>query len=297
MTHPNCNTQAQAILCTLAYADIFDYPLTASEVHRYLIGVSASLPEIQVQLHKLANGHKQIEQHGDWFVLPQRAENCTTRRARNVSSTRLWAHAQHWGAKVAKLPFVRMVAVTGALSMNNAPDNDDIDLFIITQTGRVWLARAMAVSLVRWARRSGIGLCPNYVLAASALAQTQRNLFIAHEIAQMIPLNGESIYKQLRLENAWTAHFLPNANDAPTTIPMINTPNNSLIKPAAEALLSGKLGDWLDHHEHQRKQRKFANYQRSNPLAAQLDHHHVKGHFNDHGTKIITNYELRITNF
>ncbi|HNB53918.1 MAG TPA: hypothetical protein PK530_18370, partial [Anaerolineales bacterium] len=42
-----------AILQTLAYSDIFDYPLTASEIHRYLIGIPTTLEAIRTSL---ANG-------------------------------------------------------------------------------------------------------------------------------------------------------------------------------------------------------------------------------------------------
>ncbi len=287
-----------AIVHTLAYADVFDYPLSAAEVHRYLIGAAAAPAEIGRRLGALSNGRKQIEQHGDWFVLPGRAENCMARRNRAFASARLWAQAQRWAARIAALPFVHMVAVTGALAMNNAPDHDDIDLFLITQPRRVWLARAMTVGIVRLARLAGTGLCPNYVLAVTALAQTQQNLFIAHEIAQMVPLFGDDVYHQLRVANDWTAQWLPNAN-GPPQLPI--TPawlgHTALrAKRVGENMLGGAIGDWLDAHEQQRKSRKFAHYQRSNPAAAQLDQQRAKGHFNDHGTKIMQNYQLRVSN-
>lgn len=286
-----------AIVHTLAYADVFDYPLSAAEVHRYLIGAAAVPAEIDRQLSALSNGRKQIEQHGDWFVLPGRAENCAARRNRAFASARLWAQAQCWAARIAALPFVRMVAITGALSMNNAPNHDDIDLFLITQPRRVWLTRAMTVGMVRLARLAGTGLCPNYVLAVTALAQTQQNLFIAHEIAQMVPLFGDEVYHQLRAANGWTEHWLPNAS-GPPQLPIMPTPLGGKAlqaKHGAENMLGGAIGDWLDAHEQRRKSRKFARYQRNNPAAAQLDQQHAKGHFNDHGAKIMQNYQLRVT--
>ena len=43
---------SRAVLHTVAYSDIFDYPLTAPEVHRYLTGVRASFEEVAQALEE-----------------------------------------------------------------------------------------------------------------------------------------------------------------------------------------------------------------------------------------------------
>ena len=110
---------------------------------------------------------------------------------RDQASLLLWPPALSYGAWLARLPFVRMVALTGALAMRNASaDDDDLDYVLVTAPGRVWLARAFAIVLVRLAKRRGVVVCPNYVLAESALAQDKHDLFMAHEVAQMVPIYG-----------------------------------------------------------------------------------------------------------
>ena len=49
----------RAIVEAVAYADVFDYPLTADEVHRYLDGVSATRAGVSTALSsgRLVPGH------------------------------------------------------------------------------------------------------------------------------------------------------------------------------------------------------------------------------------------------
>src|SRR4029077_9993656 len=131
-----------------------------------------------------------------------------------------------------------MVAVTGALAVDNAPAGDDIDYLIVTTPGRVWLARSLAVALVRVARLCGVGLCPNYVLAQSALSQQRRNLFIAHDLAQMVPLAGRAVYAEMLSANAWAQAYLPQARRPLRAEPELAVPRWSrALKRTGEWLL------------------------------------------------------------
>jgi hypothetical protein len=93
---------------------------------------------------------------------------------------------------MALLPFVRMVAVTGALAVDNISARPDIDLLVVAEPGRVWVCRRFLIVLVRLARVFGDDVCPNYVIAQSKLDLEQRDFFTAHELAQMVPMSGEA---------------------------------------------------------------------------------------------------------
>src|SRR5205085_8843103 len=112
-------------------------------------------------------------------------------------ATDYWHRAIHYGHIMGGLPFVRMVAVTGALAMDNIADGD-VDYLVVTEPGRLWLCRALIVGLVRVAALRGTELCPNYFLSERALVLHERNLFIAHEVAQMVPVAGLETYQRMR---------------------------------------------------------------------------------------------------
>jgi hypothetical protein len=284
-----------AILKTLAYADVFDFPMKAAEIHHFLLGAQANLEAVQATLadsHWLG-GH--IEQIDGYHTLCGRQHLVEIRKKRQAASADLWQQATRYGAFLGALPYMRMVALTGSLAMQNPQHNqDDIDFLLITREGRVWLGRLFAVAVVRLAKLRGIGLCPNYVLTENALQQDRQNIYVAHELAQMIPITGPMLYAKMRAENVWAEAILPNAAGPFWPIPSQDR-NGVLrwVKHAVETLLNTPLGDALERWERQRKIRKFAseNQQRG---AAQLDAQQVKGHFQDHGARVLADYEARL---
>lgn len=285
----------EAILRTLLYADIFDYPLTPHEIHYYLIETAAPLEAVQARLNTSPWLRAHTDSRQGYVTLRDRPDLAALREARRQSSAALWPAARRWGAALGALPFVRLVAVTGALAVDNAPAGDDIDYLIVTTPGRVWLARALAVLLVRLARLGGVGLCPNYVLAETALAQQRRDLFVAHDLVQMVPLAGLGVYADLRAANGWAAAYLPQAERPLRAEPDLAPRGlRRTAQRALEWLLGGRLGDALEAWECRRKLARFAPATRRTHAAAELDAERVKGHFDDHGHPILQRFEARV---
>ena len=147
-----------------------------------------------------------------------------TRTRRKSVSRRSWQDAKYYGRILAALPFVRMVAFTGSLAMENVNESGDIDYFIVTSCGRLWTCRAMSICIVHIARFVGVHLCPNYFVAENALLLPDRSLYTAHELVQMIPLSGIEIYNEMRRLNTWTDEYLPNAQGTPELFTEIKGP-------------------------------------------------------------------------
>jgi hypothetical protein len=288
------HTESNSILRAVLYADVFDYPLTVEEIHRYSVGESTSLDEVRSVLQSSAWLGQHLQCLGRFFTLVDRQPLAALRTARAGYASSLWKVAHRWGRLMAHLPFVCMVAVTGALAMNNVKADDDVDFLIVTAPGRVWLTRAFTILVVRLARLAGVRLCPNYLLATTALAQDRRDLFIAHELAQMVPVAGRELYWQMRAANPWAADFLPNAGGEPPEAADASPGRfGRALQGSAEWVLGGSLGERLEQWEHARKMTKFRPQLQQEGSAAVLDEAHVKGHFDDYGREALAAYETR----
>jgi hypothetical protein len=186
-----------------------------------------------------------------------------------------------------------MVALTGGLAMENARDGD-MDFFIVTAPGRLWLVRGLTVALVRAARLFGDRLCPNFFLTEKVLALRDQNLYTAHEIAQMIPLYGSHVYCQVRALNRWTDDFLPNADG--TAAPGIEKPLNRpgvWLKRAGERLLAGRIGDRIERWEMTRKIAKLSAQAPANANEIVFSADTCRGFFNGYGSRTLADFYQR----
>ena len=271
----------RAVLLTLAYADVFDYPLAAPEVQRYLSFQAASLPEVNRALDELLAA-RAVVRAGEWFALPGRRRLAATRRRRAAVAARLWRKALRYGRLLAALPFVRMVAVTGSLSMFNTDQGRDIDFMLVSAPGRLWTARALALLVTRLARLEGVSLCPNYIVTTAALEFQERSLYVAHEVAQMVPLSGAPVYERIRALNTWTDDFLPNASSAPRppVAGALPAPAQRLLETALRRLPVQRFEAW----EMERKVRRLSREQASSP-EAYFSADVCKGHADRHGQR------------
>ncbi len=306
-TKPRLTPLEWAILRTVSYADVFDYPLKTDEIWRDLIEVKTSEAEVVGTLASSRPLSTRISCHNGYYTLPGRHQLVEKRQQREVTSARLWIKARHYGGLLAGLPFVRMVAVTGALAVNNATEGDDIDYLVVTEPGRLWLARAFTVLLVKQGARKGDLICPNYFLSTSALALPERDLFTAHELAQMVPLAGSDIYRRLLDQNSWAWEYLPNRlSHQPESASIAGPAQKTLVMTMAERFLQTAPGSWLENWEMTRKQARFSRQAEligagdglvgdKKPLIeVAFNAQRCKGHFNQHGRETLQQYTGRL---
>ncbi len=280
----------EAVLRTVAYGDVFDSPVRPEEIHRYLDGVSSTPVAVERAIEALVP-HRLARIDG-YVCLAGREPLAELRRRREAAARRLWPEAQRCGAAVARLPWVRMVALTGALAMDNVDDGADIDLLIVTEPGRVWLCRFFIIQQVRLFRLRGIEMCPNWLLSAERLKLEARDLHSARELTQMVPLAGFDVYRRMRQLNPWTGALLPNATGPPRDQPCVAT-GGSLLHRVGEAVLGTRFGAGLESWMARRKIREIRRIAGHNAEVV-LDRHQCKGHVDGHGRRIADAYAARL---
>lgn len=285
---------AQAIVSTIAYADVFDYPLTVAQIHRYLVRTQATVGQVEAALSHDPWLAARVERHGDLVCLRGRSATIQLRRERANYARALWRSGRILGWLAAHLPYVRMVAIIGSLTMDNVRSTrDDIDLLVVTAPGRVWLTRALVISLVRLAALSRIDLCPNYVLSTRRLAMSADDLFTAHELTQMIPLFGRETFGDLCAANRWLESYLPNAAARDEQLRDVGLLGRG-IQRLAEWPLNGALGARLERSLQNHKLADLtAQASAAGSREVVLEAEICKGHMESHGGHIRAEYDRR----
>jgi len=128
------------ILATLAYFNMFEYPLKKNEIFIFL-GHCNDYHEFEQALNNLLSDSA-IFKIGDFYSLQNDFEIAMRRYRGNEKAILMLKKAEKAATIIAAFPFVKGVAVSGSLSKYFADDQSDIDFFIITTSNRLWIARS-----------------------------------------------------------------------------------------------------------------------------------------------------------
>ncbi len=211
---------SKSILQTLAYADIFDYPLTRDEIWRFLISdKKTSQKSVQKTLRGQISG---VISRNGYYALLNRTHIIHKRIKRGQYSKEKMHNAHKICSYISFIPTVLLVGISGGLAMKNAGKADDIDFFIIAKKGTLWLTRLFTLIILEFlkVRRKRLDtdvankICLNMLIDETSLciSSEKQNLYSAHEVVQMIPLFArEDTYKIFLDANMWVRKFLPNA--------------------------------------------------------------------------------------
>jgi hypothetical protein len=288
----------KAIIRTLLYFDIFGHALNKSELFS-LISVNPGQEDYDISLSDLIRMNLVGNESGHFFLtdggssVPARiAKLDRSRRSHRISrliSSLIYLH-----------PFVRGVLVSGSLSKSASSKKDDIDFFIITEPGRLWLCRTLLMLFKKiFLLNSKKYFCLNYFVDTEALEIPEKNIFTATEIAYLIPHRNIETCEKFFSSNKWIFSFFPNLTvDLASCRPC----RKYFLKKIFERLFSGKLGDRLDSYfmeiYRQRAIKRFGPEQDEQfEINFKNDKKVAKYHPNGYQHIVLGQYEMKISEF
>ncbi|MEK7450588.1 MAG: hypothetical protein AAB662_01455 [Patescibacteria group bacterium] len=213
----------KAVLRTLIYSDIFDYPLSQEEIWRFLIGVKIDRKSFEKELKSLAKSESTpLGCRYNFYYLLGRQEIVKKRIERERISRQKLKIAKKIAKWLSYIPTTLFVGISGALALKNSHKDDDIDLFVITSKNTLWLTRLMMAILLiltgHYRKRNAKDVCDKICLnmlideTNLQLPLKQQDLYGAHEIIQLMPIYiKNNMYNRFLQANKWVEKFLPNA--------------------------------------------------------------------------------------
>jgi len=210
------DSRERAILKTLLYSNLFEFPLTEEELHSFLIIKKIGRKELSQILVK---DKLPLSSSEGFLFLNNNKLLVKKRQTREFISRAKLKKAEIIIKKLSVIPTIRLIGISGTLAMKNCEKDDDIDIFIIAEKNFAWTTRFLtAVCLIilgayrnKNSKRYRDKICLNLVLDEERMSFKKQDLFTAHEIVQLLPIFERSgTYRKFINVNLWVKKFLPN---------------------------------------------------------------------------------------
>jgi hypothetical protein len=228
-------------LKTILYFSIFKYPLKLEEICRFHPDKDSQ--KIKSELDRLVE--QKIIFKVDDFYLTDCDPACIEKRKKgNLMAADALAIAKKRARFIARFPFVEGVGVSGSLSKGYYDNNSDIDFFVITKHGKLWITRSMLMLYKKiFLFNSRKYFCINYFMSSANLEIEEKNRFTATEIRTLIPFQGKDTLAAFYRENQWVSHLFGDFEPGLEKVPNIQKP---IISGLLERIFANRFGNWAD---------------------------------------------------
>ena len=284
----------------LLYYDLFDYPLTSKEIFRFLPSNHVTHVDIERELDAMVQ-KTLVYRLGDFFSVRPNPALQERRMKGNLLAAKHLKIASEKSKVISRFPFVRSVMVSGSLSKGYADERSDIDYFIITRPGRLWITRSLLALYRRIAYfNSRKYFCINYFIDEGHLEIEEKNLFTATELATLIPLFGLTPHTELMQRNDWVRKYFPNYHLQPAAQ---ETKSQPFLKRITERIFNACFPDALNNLLMRlavRRWRKMYHHSLGADvfrLAFKSSSSVSKSHPNAYQNKVLTRYEERVRSY
>ncbi len=215
----------RSLLATLAYFDLFDYPLTLMELerYRYCFLENERTPIIGEILEALQGMPEAVAERDGFWHLADRGDIVGIRERRYRLAEAKFAKARMVTRILRVIPSVRLVTVCNSLALSNADSESDIDLFVVARSGCLWVTRliivgALAALRLRPNRKSHADkVCMSFFVSERALdlsriAIRPHDTYLQYWVASLVPLyDAGGVFQHFLEQNIWIKHTVPGA--------------------------------------------------------------------------------------
>lgn len=263
---------AERIHNTLRFFDLQQLPLTAREIHRYLITDLKTLREriddnyelqdsdpqpgispvhfdtILTQLRVLVF-EKTISERNGFYCLAGRENIIDDRQQDYLLGLQREKLLSKYIWPIKHLPFVRSVVLLGSQAMGKQKPGSDIDLFVITDEKYMATARSFLtmyfqlVGLRRHGKKTANRFCLNHYIAGPRELAEDRNLYTAFEYVKFRPLVYGSVFREFLNKNKWVNIFFPHAHVRQNKFSQVTSTS---LQKFLEKLYLNKVGLWFE---------------------------------------------------
>ena len=242
----------KAILQTLSFYDIYDFPLTNSEIIDNLWGRAGKLDEILPALKQLQNQGK-IDFKDGFYFLAGKYFLADRRQEVYINSYKKWqlVSKYHWVWRL--VPFLKIIFIANTLAYGNAKLKGDIDLLVITENNRLFTSRLfLTVWLLilgrwRWGGKVSDRFCLSFFLSKNKLNLKDfliddLDIYLIYYTKWLKPVycTDTKAANKFYSKNSWIKKYLPNID---TSNQIIKYDQLSFITKMVEFFLGGFLGD------------------------------------------------------
>jgi hypothetical protein len=239
----------RAVQKTLSYRAVFNYPLSRYQLYTFLITkkkfdekfFNKSLRRLVKKDHIKAKNSK--------YYLP--SVRPVSWKLRDKYSQELLKESQLAIKMLKSIPWIKMLAVSGAVAANNASKDDDIDIFIITQKNRLYTTRFFTFLILKIINKYAQGkkqerkFCCNLFVDETNIrwGKEKQNIYIAHEIVGVHPLiERDEMYFKFMKANSWALKYFKNFHlELPGKFSSTTTEQSKFVDMLEDALRALQL--------------------------------------------------------
>jgi hypothetical protein len=223
-------TLEQSIVKTIAYFDLFDFPLSCLELWQNLYGPPENIGfDYFVDVLETSSYLKaKIDFYRGLYFLKSRHE-IVNKRLRNY---RIAEHKYKIALRRIKLfsllPFVRAIFVCNNLGYSNSSEKSDVDIFVVTDNKKIWSCRFFLVGLATIfgfrpnSQTIKDKICLSFFVDSNFLNLSEDaepdDIHFHYWINQFVPIyDPQNFYQSFFQANKWTEKYLPNRIKYTTT--------------------------------------------------------------------------------